>query len=519
MKKNLVIALCLFMIPFISVSQIVKYGHSTFIDADYYYGGINTHHINLLLDMSLVKSAEIEVLDAIKKYYDVPTIDLNTFLKADIDLRNGNYHIALKELEIFIKERNNSPFVPSAWLFSGYIELETGNYSSAERYFLLAKSSANYDKSVRTDKQHYDNIEHSATYWLAISLCQQGKYLDAIPYFTESQKNFPNYIYAAQSLYALGSIAEMDKDYEKAISYYNRIESEYPYSNVILASLIRNANDRLLLRNPQSALIYIQRAENIYRKIIMKDSVGMLYAKQDFNENYLENIEYLQGEAYNQVAQYDQAIKHFNEVVNSYPKSNLMDFVNMGIGWAYLNKMEYENAIDYFQKVIDSRLDYSPTGNISNVKAIAYLNKISALKKLKRIDEAQAELSLLAVRPNFPQLAFVQLELSQIYYENADYDLARKTLERAEREADNPKVLIRITSLLAASYLELKQYSKAAETYKKVIDIGEKADVLLIPNKDWYIVDACLKQGIALVSAQRSNEAITPLLKYISLVK
>ena len=355
MKTKIIVTLCFFLIHCIAAAQIIKHNHTTSIDADYYYGGINTHKTNLLLDMALVKSAEVEVLEAIKKYSDVPTIDLNTFLKADIDLRNGNYHIALKELEIFIKERNNSPFVSSAWLFSGYIELEAGHYSSAERYFIEAKSSANYDKAIRTDKEHYDYLEHCATYWLAIALCQQGKYLDAIPYFSETQKNFPNLVYAAQSLYALGSIAEMDKDYEKAITYYNRIESEYPYSNVNIASLIRSANDRLILRNPQTAMLYIQRADNIYKRIAMRDSIGLLYDKQDFNENYLENIDYLQGEAYNQIGQYDQAIKHFNEVVNSYPKSDLINFANMGIGWAYLNKAEYENAIIYFQKVIDKK--------------------------------------------------------------------------------------------------------------------------------------------------------------------
>jgi len=81
-------------------------------------------------------------------------------------------------------------------------------------------------------------------------------------------------------------------------------------------------------------------------------------------------------------------------------------------------------------------------------------------------------------------LAYVQLELSQIYYEKGDYELARKTLERAEREADNPKVLIRITSLLGASYLEVKQYSKAVESYKRTEQIAEKETYLLIPNKD-----------------------------------
>ena len=516
-KTIFIIILSFLLLPTIVVPQIVKHNHTTATDANYYYGGINTHKVSVTLDMTLVKTAEVTVLETIKKYPDVPTIDLNTFLKANIDLRNGNYHIALKELEVFINERNNSPFVSSALLFSGYIELEAGHHNEAEQYFISAKTSANHNKITRTDKEHYEYLEHCATYWLAISLCQQGKYLEAKQYFEDAQKNFPNSIYAPQSLYALGSIAEMDKEYDKAISHYNKIENEYPYSNVIIASLVRNANDRLLLRNPQSALLYIQRAENIYKRINANDSIGMLYAKQDFNEQYLENIEYLQGETYNQIGQYDQAIKHFEVITNSYPKSDLMDFVNMGIGWAYLNKTNYENAIKYFQKVIDSRLTYSPTGNISNIKAIAYLNKISALKKLKRIDEAQAELSLLAVKPNFPQLAYVQLELSQIYYESGDYDLARKTLERAEREAENPKVLIRITSLLGASYLELKQYNKAVEAYRKTIELAEKADSLLIPNKKWYLIDGLLKQGIALVLAQRSNEAITPLLKYLSL--
>jgi tetratricopeptide (TPR) repeat protein len=122
-----------------------------------------------------------------------------------------------------------------------------------------------------------------------------------------------------------------------------------------------------------------------------------------------------------------------------------------------LNKSEFQKAITYFDKVIGSRNAVSQSGNISNVAALAYLNKITALKKLNRIDAAQTELSILAVRPNFPQLAYVQLELSQIYYEKGEYELAKKTLERAEREATNPRVLIRITSLLGASYLETKQ--------------------------------------------------------------
>jgi len=169
-------------------------------------------------------------------------------------------------------------------------------------------------------------------------MCHQGRYNEAIPYFTETEELFPTFDYAAQSLYALASISEMNNDFTGAIEYYEKIERKYPYSNVIVASLVRNANDKLLLRNPQSALLYIQKAESTHRRINNKfdsDDTTLItrpYQKQDFNDNYLENILYLKGEAYNQVERYDIAIANFDELKKTYPNSSLMDFVNMGLG-------------------------------------------------------------------------------------------------------------------------------------------------------------------------------------------
>jgi len=160
-----------------------------------------------------------------------------------------------------------------------------------------------------------------------------------VPIFEQVEKDYPNLEYAAQALFALGSISEMSNDYLGAISYYERIEREYPYSNVIVTSLVRHANDKLLLRNPQSAMLYIQKAETTQRKInnkfdVDKDSISndKPYQKQDFNDNYNENIFYLKGEANNQIERYDAAISNFQEVLLFYPNSELLDFVNMGMG-------------------------------------------------------------------------------------------------------------------------------------------------------------------------------------------
>ena len=499
-------------------SQIVNPDNLQIINLHEYFGSSIVHQSTLDIDQGLIKTAEARLIDALKKYPNSPANDLAILLKANTDLQSGNNHIAVKALQVFIATRNNSPFIPSAYLFSGYIELEAKNYENAETNFKQAHTAAQNDKLVRNPHSHYEEISHSATYWLAISLSQQGKYIEAIPYFDSTYKNYPYKQYAAQSIFALGSIAEMDKDFEKAIKYYEQIQNDYKYSNVILASLVRHANDNLLLRNPQAALLSIQRAENVYNQYINnKDSIGKLYAKQDFNANFKENVLYLKGEALNQVGNYEQAIIAFEELIRSYPKSYLVDLSNMGLGWAYLNRKEpdYYKAIMYFQTIIDNR-NRAKSNNNNNVKALAHLNKVTAMKKLGRIDDAQAELSAISILPNFPMLAFVQLELGQIYYEKGNYDLARKTLERAEREADNPKVQIRIAALLGASYLELKQYSRAAALYKKVEQFAESSSDILIPNRSWYLGEARLKQGVALVLNQRSAEAIPLLLKYVA---
>jgi len=69
---------------------------------------------------------------------------------------------------------------------------------------------------------------------------------------------------------------------------------------------------------------------------------------------------YLKGEAFNQVENYEQAILSFELLVKAYPKSDLVDLANMGLGWAFLNRREpdYFRAIRYFDLVIKRNLTY-----------------------------------------------------------------------------------------------------------------------------------------------------------------
>jgi TolA-binding protein len=467
-----------------------------------------------------VKKAEMQIIEEMEKYPTSAGRDLARYFKAYIELQNGDYHIAIADLEVFIQERNNSPYIPAAHLLTGYIQLEARNYPEAERAFKQAFDAALIAREVRSDKPNYADIAHNATYWLAISLCHQGRYVEAVPYFSAAYKDTTKMSsvtgkYAAQSVYALGTIAEMDKEYSKAIGYYKLLQEEYPYSNASLASLIRNANDELLLREPQRALLLLQKVESIHQHIEMNDSIGKLYVQQDFIDAYTEDVMYLKGESFNQLGNYDQAIIILNDLVKYYAERNdrnglLLNDAYMGLGWAELHLTNYNSAIKYYDMVLKSSAEENST-----IKSLAYLNKITALKKMGKTDDAQALLSQLSVRPNFPLLANVLLDLGQIYYEKKDYEQARKTLERAEREADNPRIQVRVAMLLGASCIELKQYKKAFDSYKKTEQFAERVTAVQVPNRNWYANESRLYQGVAAVLDQRSNDAITPLLHYI----
>jgi len=203
-KRTLLLPLCLFFTVIVNSqnlnAQIVNPDNLQIVDINQHFGSSIIHHSILDIEQGMIKTAAAKLTDAIKKYPNSPANDLAVLLKANTDLQNGNNYVAVKTLQVFIATRNNSPFIPSAYLFSGYIELEAKNYENAVTNFKQANIAAQNDKIVRSDKEHYEDISHSANYWTAISLSKQGKYIEAIPYFDSTHKNHPHKQYAAQAI-------------------------------------------------------------------------------------------------------------------------------------------------------------------------------------------------------------------------------------------------------------------------------------------------------------------------------
>ncbi|MFA7626678.1 MAG: tetratricopeptide repeat protein, partial [Candidatus Kapaibacterium sp.] len=458
----------------------------------------------------LLHLAEEKLIEEIKKFPSNVSYDKSVMLQAEIDLYGGNFNIADGKLDDFIKKRSNSPYVPMAALRRGYMKYELAEYKEAVVLFEEAEIYAERDYQLRQDES-YNDLVHRAMFWRAMSLSQQGIHLDALPLFMSLTQKYPESEYSDDSYYYVGRIHEINRNHDSALYYYRQVTKKYPKGNVHLVSLIREANNNLMLRQPSSALITLERAETIATQISNNDSIAQTFEKQFFVENPFDRIRYLKGEAYNIGGNHIEAKNVFQEFINDFPNSEWINHARLGLGWALLNLGEYDKSLEQYDIIIDDTNE----ANL-HTRSIAQLYRIIALKGKGDKETARRELGGLALQATYPYQGLVLMELGQLHYEAGEFEQAVKTLERAEREAQDGRIAVRVHLLLGATYLELKLWDKAVNQYKKAEGLAQASNEINMPGRKWYLSEAKLKEGIALVQSNRAGEAIGSLQNFIA---
>ena len=466
-------------------SQIIEplydYGSSRLSSSKYYFGE------------GLLKKSEQELTKAMMKFSETVNKDEVVLLQSMIDQSYGNNKISEVSLYRFIRENPNSPIISFAAMQRAYLAFEHKNYDLAEKLFGESKKIADSEYQKRLNPV-FKEFSNNALYWRGVSLSQRGKYQEAQQYFEECYRNYPKGKFADDALFALGMGAEVNRHFDAALTYYRTLQKSYPYSNSFIASRVREINDDLILRDPVSALVTIESTDQILKRIQSGDSLGLQYEPQSFSEQASEEIMYLKGEAYNLSGNYEQSASFFRGFLETFTQSDLINYVRLGYAWALLNKGQFEESINTYNTIIETeKLEDS------RVKALAQLYKAISLKKMGDLEQARKELSNLSVESGFPFLSQVLLELGQIYYETGEYDKAAKTLDRAERDANEALVQVRIQILSGAAYLELKKWDKAIIAYKTAEQIALKSNYIFMPQKDFYLSQARLKLGIAYI--------------------
>ncbi len=464
-----------------------------------------------LFDNKMLHEAELKVLEAINKFPESVSYGKAELLRAKIDLVSGNYDVSRNILEKFIEKYPNSPLQSQALIQIAFIYLEQNKYSLAQKYFEKTIERIKYEKPQRSDDEYFDFITQEALYWQAIAIYQQGKYFESVPVFKELMADFPKSEFADDANFAVGLTFEKNREYDSALVFYNKIINNYPYSNSSLAAIIRSSNNYILLRKASRALFDLETADLTINHIDIQDSIGKLYEKQTYLTAPLDEINYLRGEAYNVVGNFDQAINTFRAFLETYSDSKLRTYFLLGIAWSNLNKGDFEEAIKYYEKVI------SESGpEEKNLRNTAELYHAITLAHWGKKDDAIKELSNLSSRSDFPYVGIALLELAQLNYETENFNESKKNLIRAEREENTVRIAARIHLLLGATYLQIRSYENALSELDKAKTIVNNSSIVFLPEKKYYAKEILFKKAVALIQTNKYAESIENLNNYIA---
>ncbi len=465
------------------------------------------HYKNSVIEFEndLLKLSEFELINFFN-FSNLPNEEKAIIQKAINEFYDGRSDFAIRVLNKAIDDNPRSFYIPYFYIYISYFHFEKGEFNKAEKNFHNAYKTSNELFEILEDSSFVE-LGSKALFWQSLTLLKIGRVDDSKQLLQECFRNYPKSKYADESLYLLGVISEMKNEGEQAISFFKTLQRNYPRSNLILISLLRESNNYLKLGQDVQALVSLDLAESIYFRIQRKDSIGVLYEKQDFIEDFLEKVDFMRGEAYTSSKRYNQAISQFESFIEKYPTSKYIFDAKLAVAWGLLNKGDFIPCLEYSTKLLEELPD-----SLKLQKDIVSFFIGICNQRLGRLQEAQNFFSELSVRPNYPFVGEALFQLGLIYYEKKDYTSARKAFERSLRESNDNSLSAKIHLMLGATYLEMKNWANAVAEYKKCEDILRRATQIQIPNKNWMIVECRLKQSIAQIYDFRNSEAIQNLL-------
>ncbi len=463
-----------------------------------------------LYDEALVQRAfhELSQLESrkIPAYYDEAD-----YLKAMADLEAGNYNLAEAAFSEYDERHPGSGYGGLVAFHRAELSFRQSRWEEASDRFLeaitLLKNSASSAQGADTLER---SLLHQSQFWRANSLALLGKYEDAALCYqacaADSSQQF-----ADNALYALGQLEEAHSRYTQAASYYRRIESNFNFSDVLIAAKVRHAQCLLYQRESSNAITQLASAENALHALRQSDSLHATTSSQLLYHRE-SDIHFLRAEAENQLLQFEQAIDEYTLVLSDSASSpEVRKQSLLGRGWSYLNLQKWDDALRSYNLVIDS-IPHSE----SQAESLARLYRCIALKKKGDRALATQELSVLSSSAAYSQVALALLELGQIYYEDAKYDAARRALERASHETPDIISSLRIHLLLGAVYVELQEFKKAVQSYQTAEIALKKAATLNATERDTYLAEIRLKHGIAAVEDFQYRDAMSYLNAFIA---
>ncbi|RZN78725.1 MAG: tetratricopeptide repeat protein [Winogradskyella sp.] len=391
--------------------------------------------------------------------FDTPEIENLDYNLAYTYFKLKDYNQASSYFRTFIDAKKDDKLrVNDAYLRLGDGYFVSSDYNNA----ILA-----YDKAIAINEIETDY----AAFQKAMSHGYMGKASTKIKELNTFIIGYPKSGLRDDAMYELANSYVKANEMDKAMSMYDRLNSEYKRSAFISKSLLRQGlihynaseNERALSKfkkvakdfaGSQESIQAVSTARLIYIDLGRVDEYARWVKTLDYVEvtdAELDNTTYLAAEKQYLDGDTDEAIRQFNKYLNAFPNGIHAVKSHFYLAQLYYKKDLFDNAKPHYRAVVN------------------------------------------AAKNEYTEQATVKL--SEIYLNNSEWTEAISVLKQLETEADYPQNVIYAQSNLMNAYYQTKDYSEAESYAEKVLsksnlDSKIKNDAqLIIARSAWETGD------------------------------
>ncbi|MGE0267212.1 MAG: tetratricopeptide repeat protein [Candidatus Omnitrophota bacterium] len=375
----------------------------------------------------------------------------------------------LKAFEIFNDLLQYTEFKDETLYWLGETYLKGADYKQAKNHYRQLIEL--FPNSIFTPQAYY------SIGWVEF---EENKYIEARSSFQKLKKKFPDHQLTEDSSFKLGEIEYNLKNFEKTIDTFTEYISENPRSTKKAEAFFYIAESYYYLNDPLTAVTYYAKTAEISydNKLILmaKVSLGWSYLKLEKYKLAAENFDsamhfaqekgilsddvYLgQATLFTQIKEYDQALKAYQLLVDTFPNSRRITESYLGMANIYYNLEKYEQAIEHYKKITDQNKNEK---SFNDIFEKAYFG-----------------------------MAWSYLKLN-------DIESSVKNFEAIKEKTDNKTVKISALTQIGDAYQDVGELEKAIQVYDQI---------LMDYPESQYADYVQYRQGIALLKKDKIDAA------------
>lgn len=450
----------------------------------------------------------IEYANRVKDKEGIQNKNEIAMLVADAYYFKQDYKNAVTDYDKFLS--NESVKAESSVLFrAGYANYSLNQYDKAIDY--LNKSAA-----------QKDSVSFYSSYYLGILYLKKGEKPLAINAFDVARRNPKDKKLAEEASFQFAKASYDAGREEISISEFEKFITQYPGSSHVNEAKELLAQAYINGDNYHKAIEYIEalpsRSSHIdqaYQKATYLKGAE-LFNKEDYAQavyNFEKSLKYPKdpkfvalasywaGDAYSMGRKYDDAIRHYQKVleVGNAADAELQLKTRYGLGYAYFNIQAYDKALTNFREFVNKSNRNTPnhTDGLIRLADCYYVAKQydDALKTYQRARDigspdndyvllqsgiingiqrkyAESKNQLTSLINSYAKSQYRDEALyqrAQFEIEQGNYQPAIDGLSQLIREGANSKFLPYAYMRRAASYFNFKQYDKTIADYSTII--------------------------------------------------